>query len=130
MNLNKFLNEEDSYKYYIVKMLETKSNVFLSENHLIELLGLSKYKFEKFIKNIEEDGKFLKIPISIKIEISGEIVVKGIDNLAVKKLRLYYLENSRQYKILWELLVGKSINSDNLPTKLFLSRSSFYNELR
>lgn len=130
MSLNKFLNEVDSYKYYIVKILETKSNVFFSENHLIELLGLSKYKFEKLIKDIEEDGKILKIPISVKIETSGEIVANGIDNLAVKKLRLYYLENSRQYKILKELLMGKNINSDNLPNKLFLSRSSFYNELR
>lgn len=50
--------------------------------------------------------------------------------MITKKLRLYYLEQSKQYQILFELLTGSNKTADSLVNKLFISRASVYNELK
>lgn len=130
MNLNIFLDEEQRYKYYIVKLLELKQNMFLSQEQLMDTLGVSKYKIDRFLKDIEEDSELLNLKISIAIDPSGEITTRGFTNLVIKKFRLYYLEESKQYQILFELLTGSNQTAESIANKLFISRASIYNELR
>ncbi|MGX7716794.1 helix-turn-helix domain-containing protein, partial [Enterococcus faecalis] len=96
MNFNVFLDEDQRYKYYIVKLFELKQNTFFSQAQLMEALGVSKYKIDRFLKDIEEDSELLNLKISIVVDVSGEIRSQGFNNLVTKKLRLYYLEQSKQ----------------------------------
>lgn len=130
MNFNVFLDEDQRYKYYIVKLLEMNQNIFFSQAQLMDALGLSKYKVDKFLKGIEEDSELLKLKISIAVDISGEIISQGFNNLVTKRLRLYYLEQSKQYQLLYEMLVGSNQSTESLATKLYVSRASIYNELK
>ncbi|HEQ3566506.1 TPA: helix-turn-helix domain-containing protein, partial [Enterococcus faecalis] len=130
MNFNVFLDEDQRYKYYIVKLLELKQNTFFSQAQLMEALGVSKYKIDRFLKDIEEDSELLNLQISIVVDTSGEIRAQGFNNLVTKKLRLYYLEQSKQYQLLYEMLVGSNQSAESLATKLYVSRASIYNELK
>ncbi|EGO5146858.1 helix-turn-helix domain-containing protein [Enterococcus faecalis] len=130
MNFNLFLDEELRNKYYVVKLLELKQNTFFSQGQLMELLGISKYKLERYFVQIVEESTILNLKIDISVEPSGEMHISGLDNLATKKFRLYYLQESKQYQLLIELLTAKNHNSESIANKLFLSRASFYNELK
>lgn len=130
MNFNVFLDEDQRYKYYIVKLLELKQNTFFSQAQLMEALGVSKYKIDRFLTDIEEDSELLNLQISIVVDTSGEIRAQGFNNLVTKKLRLYYLEQSKQYQLLYEMLVGSNQSAESLATKLYVSRASIYNELK
>lgn len=130
MNFNLFLDEELRNKYYVVKLLELKQNTFFSQGQLMELLGISKYKLERYFTEIIEESTILNLKIDISVEPSGEMHISGLDNLATKKFRLYYLEESKQYQLLFELLTGSNHNAEFIANKLFLSRASFYNELK
>ncbi|EKZ0453463.1 hypothetical protein QK090_002691, partial [Enterococcus faecalis] len=114
MNFNVFLDEDQRYKYYIVKLLELKQNTFFSQAQLMEALGVSKYKIDRFLKDIEEDSELLNLQISIVVDTSGEIRAQGFNNLVTKKLRLYYLEQSKQYQLLYEMLVGSNQSAESL----------------
>ncbi|EPF4406590.1 MAG: helix-turn-helix domain-containing protein [Clostridium perfringens] len=130
MNFNIFLDEELRNKYYVVKLLELKQNTFLSQGQLMELLGISKYKLDRYFTEIIEESTILNLKIDISVEPSGEMHINGLDNLITKKFRLYYLEESKQYQLLFELLTGSNHNAEFIANKLFLSRASFYNELK
>lgn len=130
MNFNVFLDEDQRYKYYIVKLLELKQNTFFSQAQLMEALGVSKYKIDRFLKDIEEDSELLNLKISIVVDVSGKIRSQGFNNLVTKKLRLYYLEQSKQYQLLYEMLVGSNQSAESLATKLYVSRASIYNNLK
>lgn len=130
MDFNIFLNEEENYKYYILKLLDLKRNSFFSQKQISELLGISRYKFEKFLREIELDGEAIQLPIRIQIENSGEIVSKGINNLTVKKIRLYYLEQSIQYQLLDIILSGRPPSAEFVADKLFISRAAVYKDIK
>ena len=69
MNFNVFLDEDQRYKYYIVKLLELKQNTFFSQAQLMEALGVSKYKIDRFLTDIEEDSELLNLQISIVVDL-------------------------------------------------------------
>ena len=50
----------------------------------MEALGVSKYKIDRFLKDIEEDSELLNLQISIVVDTSGEIRAQGFNNLVTK----------------------------------------------
>ncbi len=130
MDFNVFLDEEKRNKYYILKLLELRKSSFISQGQLIEILGMSKYKIDKFLQEICDDANLLNLEINIFIDPYGGIKTEGIDNLVTKKIRLYYLENSIQYKILMEIFAENYQMVDLIAKNLYVSRTSIYKELK
>lgn len=130
MNFNKLLDDDYRYKWYILQILELKKDTFFTIDNLISSVGISRYKVERLLDEVIENAAMNSIDIKINIESNGEIYTKGLSNLTLKKIRLYYLENSVSYIILRELFINKDVSMEELIDTVFISRSKVYEKLK
>ncbi|EAD4338229.1 hypothetical protein UP07_15695, partial [Listeria monocytogenes] len=129
MNFNELLDEDYRYKWHVLQILELKRESFLTVGSLMDIVGLSRYRTEKYLNEIVIDASVNHIDIEVNIEPDGEVQSKGLSNLVLKNIRLYYLENSVCYKIFKEIFFGTS-NIDSLVDKVFISRSKVYEKVK
>lgn len=86
------LMEEERYQLYILQMLEIKKSTYCSIDQLCDLLEISKYKVEKHIQELQTGITMIEPNACIKVEPTGEVNLKGITNLLLKKVQLHFLK--------------------------------------
>ena len=130
MKPNMLLNEDYHYKWGILQVLEYKKNDFYTLGQLMEVTGISKYKISKYLEEIVDEFSDIDIVVNISVEPGNIIVTKGLDNLILKKIRLYYLENSLNFQILESIFYEVTQSDEKLSKKLIIGRNQLYKRIR
>lgn len=119
------LMEEERYQLYILQMLEIKKSTYCSIDQLCDLLEISKYKVEKHIQTLQTEIKIIEPDAYIDVEVTGEVNLKGVTNLVIKKMQLHFLEKSPYY-LIFHNFITQEVSVEAQLEKLHISRSVAY----
>lgn len=119
------LMEEERYQLYILQMLEIKKSTYCSIDQLCDLLEISKYKVEKHIQALQIEITMIEPNACIEVEPTGEVNLKGVTNLVLKKMQLHFLKKSPYY-LIFHNFITQEVGVEAQLEKLHISRSLAY----
>jgi hypothetical protein len=126
MDLNMFLEGKEREKYLILLYIEERRSVFASVGQICEELGLSKFKVNQYLEELNTDLQVFSKNARIEVFKTGEIESLNINRLLVKKIRLKYLTNSNIYG-LFESVFKKEVTAGEYANEHFIGRTNSYN---
>lgn len=126
MTINKLdlLSNSARYQLDILRIFDARNGQIISIELLVELLGISKFKVNKYILELEQ---VLEETTSARvIHLSkGDIDIYPLSNEVIRKIQLYYLKQSDLFLLLHEIVQFES-TPEKFSQKFFLSRSKAY----
>lgn len=129
MNLYSFLEIDKRYCVYILEILSSKGNKFLSITQLMDILGISKFKVLNYLEEIREELVENHLGSEIIIYPTNEIDSVNLDGKDVKVVRLNFLESSIYFQLFKEVLSSeKGINTEEMMNKFYLTKKKYYEE--
>lgn len=103
------MEDNDRYKYLILKLLEIKQGSLLLISEIGETIGLSKFHVRQSLEELSMDLN--KENVTLSIFKTGECFIEQISYLCVKKLRKIYIKRSNKYLYFYDVLLnGKTMN--------------------
>ena len=126
MTINKLdlLNDSARYQLDILRIFNKRKGQFISVEFLVELLGISKFRVNKYITELEQvlekvtSARIIRLP-------KGEIDIHHLTNEVIRKIQLYYLKQSDLFLFFHEMIQFES-TPEKFSQKYFLSRSKAY----
>lgn len=126
MTINKLdlLNDSARYQLDILRIFNTRKGQCISVELLVELIGVSKFKVNKYITELEQalekvtSARIIRLP-------KGEIELHSLTNEVIRKIQLYYLKQSDLFLFFHEMIQFES-TPEKFSQKYFLSRSKAY----
>ncbi|ELY8689089.1 helix-turn-helix domain-containing protein [Enterococcus faecalis] len=126
MTINKLdlLNDSARYQLDILRIFNKRKGQFTSVEFLVELLGISKFRVNKYITELEQvlekvtSARIIRLP-------KGEIDIHHLTNEVIRKIQLYYLKQSDLFLFFHEMIQFES-TPEKFSQKYFLSRSKAY----
>lgn len=125
MDSNDLLMEDSRYKFYILQFIEHQKSKYCSTQQLCEFFGLSKFKVDRYLEELSNELYMFESNPKILIDETGEITSFNLDNLILKKIRLYYLEDGKNFQLFSESLINE-LSIESFSEKYFVSRSRAY----
>lgn len=125
MELVNFLESSDREKLKIVSMLEEETAKRVPFEKFVLTLGISRFKINNYIKQINEDLEQYNIQINIIYQPFLELEAKNLTIEIVRKIRLFYLKRSAIFEMFSDLMVSK-LSINEFGKKRFFSRSKTY----
>lgn len=126
MTINKLdlLSNSARYQLDILRIFDARNGQSLSIEILVELLGISKFKVNKYILELEQ---VLEETTSARVIYlsKGDIEIYHLSNEVIRKIQLYYLKQSDLFLLLHEIVQFES-TPEKFSQKFFLSRSKAY----
>ncbi|MFC0234294.1 helix-turn-helix domain-containing protein [Vagococcus entomophilus] len=122
-----FLDEHARYKLYILQILEIRKNQFLTLAKMCELLGLSKYKVQVYLEELQSElSKGEKELFAVEIMDKGELEWTAIDAEVIRYQRYLYAKQSIRFRLFHNLFMGK-YTMDRFAVEESLSLAQVYN---
>lgn len=126
MEVKYLLEDSEHFKIIMLSYLEINKNNFVTMSKLIEFVGLSRYKTEMYLDQLQKDLLIFD-PSSILIDNDEEIFLKNISYSTVKNLRGTYFRKSYPLKLLTTILV-KPISINQFAVQEHISQSTAYDK--
>ncbi|ENZ6560265.1 helix-turn-helix domain-containing protein [Enterococcus faecium] len=126
MTINKLdlLSDSARCQLDILKIFDARKGQFTSVEFLMELLGISKFKVNKYISELEQVLEKMTSARIIRLS-KGEIDIRHLSNEVIRKIQLYYLKQSDLFLFFHEMVQFES-TPEKFSQKYFLSRSKAY----
>ncbi|MFG5432819.1 helix-turn-helix domain-containing protein [Enterococcus faecalis] len=126
MTINKLdlLNDSARYQLDILRIFNTRKGQCISVELLVELIGVSKFKVNKYINELEQALEKVTSARIIRLS-KGEIEIHSLTNEVIRKIQLYYLKQSDLFLFFHEMIQFES-TPEKFSQKYFLSRSKAY----
>lgn len=125
MELINFLESSDRDKLKIASMIEETDTRKVPFEKFILTLGISRFKINNYIKQMNEDLEKYNIEIKIIYQPFLELEAKDLTIEIIRRLRLIYLKRSAIFEMFSDLLVSK-LSINEFGKKRFFSRSKTY----
>ncbi|WP_379946073.1 helix-turn-helix domain-containing protein [Enterococcus devriesei] len=124
INLMEFLDESARYRLNILQIFDLRKGQFISSDLLIEFLGISKFKLNNYLTELEKDLGETEDTRLHRLA-RGEIEIVHLTNEVIRQLRLKYVKASETF-IFFQELVLYGTSAEKFAQKNFLSRSKAY----
>ncbi|WP_430616892.1 hypothetical protein IGJ66_000941 [Enterococcus sp. DIV0176] len=126
MTINKLdlLSDSARYQLDILRIFDMRKGQFTSVELLVELLGISKFKVNKYIAELEQALVAATNAKVVRLS-KGEIDIPDLSNEVIRQLQLYYLKQSDLFLLFHEMVQFGS-TPEKFSQKHFLSRSKAY----
>lgn len=129
MDLYNFLETDKRYCLYILEILSSKGNHFLSVPRLMEILGVSKFKVTKYLEDVKSTVSRETVEGEILIFENGEVDSINLNKKDVKRIRLGYLESSLYFQLFKTVLGSeKGLDMETSMEQFYLTKKKYYEE--
>lgn len=119
------LSEDARYKLAILNTFEIKKNQTISIDYFCELLGISKFKIQKYIDELNVECAPKKFFSDFIVIERGDLICFDITMEQIREQRLAYLLESPTFKLFHDILCNPS-TIEKFSKKNFLSLSKGY----
>ena len=105
MTINKLdlLSDSARYQLDILRIFDMRKGQFTSVELLVELLGISKFKVNKYIAELEQALVAATNAKVVRLS-KGEIDIPDLSNEVIRQLQLYYLKQSDLFLLFHEMV--------------------------
>lgn len=124
MNMTELLEESARYRLSILNLFDLRKGQFTSLDLMVELLGISKFKLNNYLVELEQD-LVLFPEVAVHRLAKGEVDIEGLTNERIRKIRLKYLKESQIFQLLHEMVTNET-TPEKFAQRYFLSRSKAY----
>lgn len=119
------LSEDARYKLAILNTFEIKKNQTISIDYFCELLGISKFKIQKYIEELNIECVTEQSFSDFIVIERGDLICFDITMEQIREQRLTYLLESPTFKLFHEILCNPT-TIEKFSKKYFLSLSKAY----